>query len=228
MSATPEQKAAGCFGAASVYSTDSTVCQACPAFAACGVKALETLESIRDFVDVRDLLKKHAAARLKVQQRLSPPGLAKPLEPSPIRVAQPAPVTEPIERKTASAKVDLPISDADQAVIQSLSKSVKAKEAAVSLCKAGKVDEMRAGLPLQRNPFATEGPKYLRVACDMLMRGGFTKASLRHKMIEQLGWTNDTAASHVAVGVALLYAFGIAIPDTSGAFTMNPALYDQN
>ena len=228
MSATPEQKAAGCFGAASVYSTDSTVCQACPAFAACGEKALETLESIRDFVDVRDLLKKHAAARLKVQQRLSPPGLAKPLEASPIAVAQPAPVTEPIERKTAIAKVDLPISPADEAVIQSLSKSVKAKEAAISLCKSGKVDAMRADLPVQRNPFATEGPKNLRVACEMLMQGGFTKASLRQRMVEQLGWTNDTAASQVAVGVALLYAFAIAIPDSSGAFKLNPALYGQN
>lgn len=227
MNVTAQQMAPGCFGSASAYSMDSTVCQGCVAFAECGEESIKTLQSIRELVDVRDYLKRHEAARAKAG-RPAAPAYKAPLAASPVTVGQPT-LDEPIARATAPVRTAFAVSASDQAVIDLLgTKNVKAMEQALVLCKGGKVGEMRAGLPLQRNPFTKTGPKYLRVACDMLMRGGFTKAEYKARMVQELGWAENTAGSHVAVACALLYAFEIAIPDTSGAFVINPKLMQQN
>lgn len=227
MTATPEQQAPGCFASASVYGADSVVCQACPAYNECGNASLKTLESIRQLVDVRDLMERHKAARQRVAARLAPPGGAKPVVASPIPVSQPA--AGPIERTTGMIKTTFDASPEDQATIDMLgNKNIKAKEQAITLCKTNRINEMREQLPIQGNPFNTSGPKYLRVACDMLIRGGFTKASFKMRLMEELGWVDTTAGSHVALACALLYSFKIASPDQSGSFTLNPDLYRNN
>lgn len=233
MTTTQEQQAPGCFAAASVYGSDSVVCQACPAFSACGEASVKRLQEIRELVDVSDLLKRHAAARQKaintqmeMMQALRPPARTAPVAPSPIPVAQPKPVKEPIERKTTVAKVTFEPSPADQAALDAIASKVKVHEQALVLVKGNKFNEMRAMLPKGENPFAVRGPKYLRIACDMLTNGGFTKASLKARLVADLEWTDGTAASHVTIAVMLLYAFGIAAQDqeTAGGFVLNPAL----
>jgi hypothetical protein len=230
MTATDEQKAPGCFGAASVYSMDSVVCQGCVAFASCGDTAIKNLEALRELVDVRDLLARHAAARVKAQNAaLKPPAPPAPLTPSPIPVAQPKPTLQPVERKTTSARVTFEISEDDQNVLALIGeKSVKTREQAIVLCKTNKINNMRSMLPKGVNPFVESGPKFLLVACDMLLNGGFTKATLKARLITDLAWTDGTAGSHVAIACALLYSFKIVTADTSGAFILNPALGRDN
>jgi len=230
MTATQEQKAPGCFGAASVYSMDSVVCQQCPAFAQCGETAISNLEEIRQIVDVRDLLARHTAARQRAQNAaLRPPAPPAPVAPSPIPVAQPKPTTQPVERKTTSARVTFDISDDDQNVLAMIGeKSVKAREQAIVLCKTNKINDMRSMLPKGINPFGESGPKFLLVACDMLLNGGFTKASFKARLMADLEWKDGTAGSHVAITCALLYSFRIITADNTGAFILNPALGRDN
>lgn len=236
MTATDEQKAPGCFGAASVYGMDSVVCQGCVAFTSCGAAAIKKLESIRELVDVRDVLARHAAARVKAQNkaaleqmRLAPPAAPTPLVSSPIPVAQPKATVQPVERKTTSARVTFEISGDDQNVLALIGeKSVKTREQAIVLCKTNKVNDMRSMLPKGVNPFAESGPKFLSVACALLLNGGFTKATLKARLIADLEWTDGTAGSHVAIACALLYSFKIITADTSGAFILNPALGRDN
>ena len=40
-----------------------------------------------------------------------------------------------------------------------------------------------------------DGPKYLAVAADLLLAGGFTRQSLKDAYQERLGWTPATASS---------------------------------
>jgi len=227
MSATPEQQAPGCFGSASTYSTDSVVCKACTAYRSCGEAAYERLQALREIVNVKDLLAQHERARLKAN--LASPDPSHPMVTSPIPVRQPDVMNKPIERATPMIKVAFAISVEDQRVLDAIgAKSVKAKEAATTLCKNNRINDMRAMLPRGRNPFATTGPQYLRIACDMLINGGFTKAMYRARLMQDLAWTDGTAGSHVAVACALLYSFGIMTQDVQGLFVVNPALRCDN
>lgn len=219
-----EQQAPGCFGAASVYSMDSKACQQCVAFEKCGVAAIKTLEGIRSVVDISDILKRHQAARAKSRTENVKPTASVPVEPSPIPVAQPKPISKPVERRTPMERVTFEISEADQAVLMIIGeKSIKTREQAIVLCKQNKINAMREGLPKGDNPFATSGPQFLRIVCNMIVSGGFTKASFKARLMEELTWTDGTAGSHVAITCALLYSFGIIV-GKEGSFVLNPAL----
>lgn len=228
MTVEARQQAPGCFGAASVFSMDSQVCQACVAFKDCGDKAIETLEAIKSTINVADILTRHQAARQKALANKPKPVAPQPIEQSPIPIAQPKPITKPVERKTAMQRVTFEISEADQAVIMRIGeKSVKTKEQAVVLCKQNKINAMRWNLPKGLNPFSTSGPAFLRIACDMLINGGFTKASYKARLVADLSWTDGTAGSHVAIACALLFAFGIVV-GKDDSFVLNPALGRDN
>lgn len=216
-----EAKAPGCFGAASVYSMDSAVCQSCVAFAACGEASLQTLQRIRETVDVRDILARHTAARQAAALKKRPAKPA-PVDPSPLPVAQPAPIAKPVERKTPVARVEFPVSEEDQTVIAMLT-NVKVREQALTLCKGNKINECRAKLPQGVNPFAQSGPSWLRVACDMLLKGGFTKGSLKQELIERLGWAEASAKPHVTIAAAIFLAFRI-ITVQDDLLVLHPAL----
>lgn len=228
MSEEARQQAPGCYGAASVFSMDSQVCQACVAFQECGDAAIKTLEAIKSTINVTDILARHQAARQKAMAIKVKRQAPQPVEQSPIPVAQPKPIDKPVERKTAMQRVTFEISGADQAVIMKIGeKSVKTKEQAIVLCKQNKINAMRADLPKGVNPFDTSGPSFLRVACDMLLRGGFTKATYKARLMADLAWTDGTAGSHVAIACALLYSFGIVVGKGDG-FALNPALGCEN
>jgi hypothetical protein len=227
MSATPEQQAPGCFGAASTYSTDSVVCQACVAYQPCGVAAYERLQSLRTVVNVKDLLAQHEKARLKATFARQAP--AEPVVKSPIPIKPAEVIQKPLERATPVVKVAFEVSPQDQRVVDAIgAKSVKAKEAAAVLCKNNRINDMRAMLPRGQNPFRQTGPRYLRVACDMLIAGGLTKATYKARMMKELDWSDGTAGSHVAVACALLYGFGIMTQDDLGGFVLNPQLTRDN
>jgi hypothetical protein len=62
----------------------------------------------------------------------------------------------------------------------------------------------RAEFSRGTNPFTEKGAKHMRLAGEMLLRGGFTRASLRQQCIEHFGWTQGTALSEVSQAVSLL------------------------
>lgn len=215
-----EKVAPGCFGAASVFSHDSAVCRGCVVFDKCGEKARQRLEEIKELVNVSDLLKRHEKAK-----KLMAPVRAKRAEEDAAKLPQDAPkkkpVTTPVERKTTVAKVSFEIDEESKNVIAKISNQ-KAAGQAVILCKSNMIEIARSELAAGRNPFATSGPRYLFVACDMLLRGGFTRASLKQEMQQQLSWTESTAASHVSIVVGLFPAFNI-IEAKGDAFILSPA-----
>lgn len=219
------RKAPGCFAAASVFGSDSKACQQCVAFAECGVASVKTLEEIKGMIDVRDLLARHSKARKKSEaERIA----ALPPEPEPVvaTAPQPAPIVEPVERKTSVAKIVFDVSADHQDVIANITNG-KAKTQAIVLCKQNKIESAVRDLAAGVNPFAESPPKYLRVVCDLLLGGGFTRASCKEALIAQLGWSDGTAAAHVSMACAVVAAFNIA-QETSGVFALSPALGCEN
>lgn len=220
-------KAPGCFGSASVYSQDGEMCQRCVAFTECGHTAIQSLATLRTLVDVTDIIKRHQAARHKANNTMAPPR-SNSLEITTVPVTKALPVVAPILRQTTKARVTFEISQKDQNVIAMIGKSsVKAMEQAVVLCKYNLITEGIIALKRQENPFAKTGPAWLRVACAMLLEEGFTKASLRERLVKDLEWTDGTAASHVSMAWFILASFKIAV-FTDNKFVLNPDLRVEN
>lgn len=211
-----EARAPGCFGAASVYSMDSTVCQECAAFQSCGEASTQTLENIRSVIDVSDIMARHIKARQKAQARTENNRQAGILN-----VPQPAPLPARVERKTPLSRVVFEISADHQFCIARIASS-KTREYAIVLCKQNRIEPARVELGQGLNPFAESGPAFLRVACDMLLSGGFTRGTLKARLMADLAWKDNTAASHVAITCGLLLAFNI-VQETKGVLALMPA-----
>lgn len=69
-----------------------------------------------------------------------------------------------------------------------------------------------------RNPFPDDTNRYMWLACEMLLHGGFNRSSLKNAFIAQLKFTPATAASHVSNTVAIFNALGICLCTPSGNF----------
>ena len=204
-------KVPGCFGAATVFSHDSEVCQACPVFQECAGASLERLNQIKEIVNVKDLLAKHMRAQ-KGQKPIRDARRQEKVDsaPPPVQATTQKPqITEPVERKTTVARVTFEIDAATQQVIARIPNQ-KAAQQAIVLCKSNRIEIARQSLTDGVNPFTDDCPKYLAVAAELLLAGGFTRASLRDAYQERLGWTPATASSHVSIVVGLLPAFDIA------------------
>lgn len=209
-------KAPGCFGAASVYALDGEVCKKCVAYEACGTQAQETLEAIRGKINVNDIIARHQKARIESRQAQSAP----PESAAVASAAQPAPITAPVVRKTSVQKVHFEVS-ADQRDAIAKIGNCKTRELAVVLCKMNKVNSIRSSVVQGVNPFAESGPSFMRVACAALIDGGFTKASLKQRLVDELVWTDGTAGAHVAMACGFLEAFGVVV-GKAGFFTVKP------
>jgi len=229
-------QAPGCFGAASVFSMDSKVCQGCVAFEACNAESMKTLEAIQSTINVKDILAKHVRARQQAQAKAEADRIRQAASVPPVKFAkaaaavekaktpaitQPAAITQPVKRKTTVEQVTFEISAEHQAALARIG-NVKTYDQAVILCRQNKITECREGLAKGVNPFAETGPAFLRVACDLLMNGGFTKATLKARFVAEFGWTDNTAGSHVAMS-SLLFYFGIMVSQGE-MFVLNPAL----
>ena len=221
------RQAPGCFGAASVYSVDSNYCNACVAFVECGKASLTTLEKIKGIIDVSDLLARHAKAR-EASKRTTV-SHSTPLKVNGVLpVHQPKPITEPVVRKTTKAKVTFEINETDNEIIAILGKkSVKACQQAIRLCNANRINECKTMLPKGINPFAETGPGFIRILVDLLLSGGVTYATYKARLMQELGWTEGSAASNVAIGFAVFHAFGL-LGMKDNKLVVNPALAVEN
>ena len=210
------RNAPACFAAASVFAHDSTVCKACPVFAECAEASLKTLEAIRGVINVEDLIRRHAKARMKAinVEEVA----AEEREPEPTGPLMQPVETKPVERKTAAVKVSFDVSPDDSALLFKIS-NVNAREVAYTIVKTHGIEGIKSALREGRNPYAESGPSFLRVTLQMLLEGGFTKGSLRKRMEVELGWGESTAASQVGQAVGILVAFKIA-HEKSSVFTL--------
>jgi len=228
-----QARAPGCYGAASVFGSDSTVCQACVAFESCGATSVRTLEMIQSVVNVKDLLAKHERSRQIAIARAAagrPPTAQKvklfanaPVIPTQAErpVCQPA-LPAKVERRTAVERVKFEISEEHQAIIASI-RNIKAREVATSLCENNKITECVRDLPNSINPFNQGGPHYVRITCDMLLHGGYTQARLKSRLISERGMTEGGASSHASLICAIFVKFGLIV-GKDGEYTLNPAL----
>lgn len=202
--------APACFSAASVFAHDSDACRACPAFDACSEASLATLQTIRGYVNVADLLKRHSRAR---QVSVAPAPQASAASSSPNLVEA--------ERKTPMVKVSNGAGQHYGAMLDRIAYA-KSREQFERLARAGLIDIMRKDLHAGRNTFVQSGPKYFRVLIDLLLRGGATKAEYRNALIEELGWAETTAAPHVSITWPGFLAFEFA-QELEGRLVLLPA-----
>lgn len=196
-----------CFGAATVFSFDSDICRNCVCYDECSNAAKQRLEHIRKVINVDDLLAQHEKARKQGKARRA---ARKAIEQESRPVASPQPqkpVDKPVERTTPIAKVTFEIDKESHSVIAKIPNQ-KAQAQAVVLCKSNMIEIAKKEFGEGRNPFL-EGPKYLSVAAEALLEGGFTRSTLKERYVKDLGWTESTSASHVSIVVGLLPAFGI-------------------
>jgi hypothetical protein len=54
-------------------------------------------------------------------------------------------------------------------------------------------------------------PGFLRVACDLLLKGGFTRHSLRAAFMTAFAWSYGTAAAHVGQVFSLMTTLEVAV-----------------
>lgn len=201
----------GCYGAASVFSHDSATCRACPLFVECSRESLERLQTLSERINVADLIKKHARA----QARATPERAERhhETETRDTRVIQRAQPIEPIQRKTKLETVVFEIDPDTQSAI-ALIGNKKASAQAVTLCKTGTVESIVRDLNAGVNPIPPL-PKWLHIVGNMLCPSPWplTKQSMKAAFMGQLGWKDQTAASHVSIAVALITGLGIAVEE---------------
>jgi hypothetical protein len=216
-------QAPGCFGAASTFSGDSKACQACPQFDACREESIATLERIRDRIDVSDILRQHESARLKAVARKNIQDALKVGEVAEVKsVKQPRAVAKAVVRETKVVRVRFEISDEDMAIINSIP-NVKVKTAAMSMVEQNTIRDVKSSLPKGINPMTRKQFQWARVACDMLIEGGFSLAALQARYMSEFEWQKMTAGPHASMLIGLFKAFGI-ITGNNEHYVLNPNL----
>ncbi|UUZ75405.1 hypothetical protein LP414_27195 [Polaromonas sp. P1(28)-13] len=216
-SASTAAQAPGCFGSPSVYSVDSSVCAACASYNTCRVASHATLEKIRGTINVSDVLARHAKARLAA---ITDSAIKYPVDNAPPLAAQPKPIRDKVVRNTPVARVVFDVSANHEQIISTL--AVKTGELARQQLKQNRLSAIAPALKQGLNPYAESGPKFLRIACDLLLKGGFTRTSLNRAMVSEFAWQETTAGPHVAQVCGLFNAFDIT-QETNGTFTPKPA-----
>lgn len=181
---------------------------------------MDRLQSISERINVSDLIKKHAVAQAKATPARSE--RHHEVETRDARVIQRAQPIAPIQRKTRLETVTFEIDPTTATAIAQIGNK-KASAQAVTLCKTGTVDQMIASLNEQKNPFP-ELPKWLNIMGDKLAgpAESFTRAGLKAAFMEQLGWKDQTAGSHVSIAVAMAVGLGIVVEHEGSFILSNP------
>lgn len=216
---TKPTNAPACFAAASIFTHDSDICRGCCAFQECSVASLETLQAIRGIVKVDDLLKRHARAKKIARDVIQADDERKAAE-LPPGSSQPG-LPQAVERKTQVATVELGLSADEERIIVTLSSS-NSKKLAVALCKTGAMQRIKAGVQERVVALGEKSPSYLRHALTLLIARGFTKSELSKSFMNELGWKEESARSHVSFLYPVLLQFGIG-QEVDGRLVAAPA-----
>jgi hypothetical protein len=208
------KNAPGCFAAASVFAHDSEICKACHAYVDCSKESLKTLEAIKGLVNVSDLLKRHDAARRATRKPSEPK-----VEDGGDKAS--APISEPVERNTPVERVTYQVSQEYEAVLSGM--KIKPAEEARKLCNQGLIDKIKEELLAGRNALSNSRPRFVSVALDGLLAGGFDKRELKELFLSKTSMGDSAAASHVSIVLPILFGFGIA-QENSGRIILSPKL----
>lgn len=200
-----------CFGLPSIYHQRSEHCAKCPHHDRCEEVAYARLLALSERIEVGDALARY--------QDRSGAELRRPK--FKVRLA----LTAIPERRARRERVSLELTAADHALIAGL--PTKVAEKVQVLMKRGNDRVARAALAHGRNPFPADGAKYLHVACERLLAGGFTRAELRVEFMRRLAWKESTAFSHVSSVVSMFPALGFA-HEQDGRFVLHPRLRADN
>lgn len=200
-------QAPACFGAISCFARDSVHCQKCAAFERCEEQSYQTLLEIRKVVNVDDLLKKHAKARLAQEAKRDKMRAEMNAKAKQTAYTKPK-APQIVERATKQEKVVFEITEKDEAIIVSL--PIKAQPFALTLLKSGMMHDIKYGLKEGRNAIEAKKPTWLARTVDLLVAGGFTRAELKAHLMTELSWSDNSAGAHVSLAIGILCGFGAA------------------
>ena len=128
-------------------------------------------------------------------------------------------------RTTKAERVKFSLSQDDKDLINSMPKkqAIKLKR----LLETNMDKRAHVELAKGRNPFPRKGAGFLFVATELLLRGGFTRSTLRAGYMQILAWGEGTAFSHVSAAIALLVAMKVA-EERGGYFALHPSIVREN
>lgn len=166
----------GCFGLGVVHAKSPT-CKACKHCPACRKSALSTLQEVNKRVAIPQLLAYYSD-----------------IDPSePTREGKPSLV------RRSSVKVELTMDQKRRFAL--LPK--KAKAVATTMARRG-VD-IRGRLQCGQNPFNAGKNCYLRIACDLYLKGDFSMHKLKAEYRQRFShWTSRTLSSQLSLAYALI------------------------
>jgi hypothetical protein len=182
-----------CFGLPSVFVASSPACVSCTSREQCVPACHQLLVSLSDKMDVSgNLAQLERTAKVVIAQSL-------PATTVETTIAAPA---------RAALSVNLSVDAHMQSTLDRL--PVNAAKILKPLLTRGADVKARYSLANDRNPFDTTTPRWLQLAGEGLLAGGFTKAELRERYIKEFGWGEGTAFSRVSVVAAVLPALRLA------------------
>lgn len=201
-----------CFAAASCFAYDSEVCKSCTLYVECGKASMQTLERLQEVINVKDIIKRHEKARLSCIKKLADEDALARAERKPGNIERDVP--KGIERETPIENVQFDLTAEQSKLIEKL--PVKAQSFAVTLCKSGMIDQIKNDLAQNKNALQDKGPRWIALAIDMLLKGGFKRSELKQALITGMTWGDSTAGSHTSLVVKIFLIFNIAVENNQG------------
>jgi hypothetical protein len=161
---------------------------------------------------VTDLLKRHDDAKRKMARRMTAEELASKVE---------AKITQPVERVTGVEVVKFSIPVEHELILAKM--KIKPREQARNLCNQGLIEKIKEGIQEGRNALANSRPRFMSVAIDGLIDGGFDKRELKELFLTKTEMGDSAAASHVSITLPILLDFCIA-QEIAGRIVAAPEL----
>lgn len=190
----------GCFGSPSVFSVDSAVCRSCSSGAECQPKAHETLERIKNSVDVRDLLVRHEKIKAAVAAKNPRPHPGNPISWRELSIKD----DKPVARSTERVKTEYEVSEVEMALLSKCPESVQ--KVAIDIVKKGYKVNFVAALNQRKNPFAGYSLNFIEIAGDLLLQGSFSREDYTERLQRITKAQEASCRSKVSIGIAVLKA----------------------
>lgn len=200
------QKAPACFGAISCFAKDSEHCKLCVAYEQCEKQSFATLQSIKNIVNVDDLMRKHLKARQETEEKRK--NAIEEAKKAQKDYSQQPKMPTAVERATKVEKIVFEVTEQDQSIVMTL--PVKAQFFAITLIKSGIMSEIKNGVKTNTNALKDKKPAWMSKSIDLLINGGFTRSELKNHLMKELSWSDNSAGAHVSLAIAILCGFSVA------------------
>ncbi|CAG9229082.1 hypothetical protein BVI1335_70149 [Burkholderia vietnamiensis] len=182
-----------CCGLPSVFSAEAKTCSVCKDRSLCVSACHGMLMSLSSKMDV--------TTNIAYLERTAKVVTAQSTPASPVATTIAAPAV-------ASIKVNLTLGEREQSTLAAL--PAHAAKVLRPMMARGADSRARYRVAQGQNPFDETAQRWLRLAGEMLIAGGFTKAQLRQAFVTEFGWSEGTAFARVSIVVAIFPALRIA------------------